>query len=781
MFTPAQRRRNGRRLATTSQNGIDRVRHAGLVAVEHLEQRQLLAAGGRLIGITGNQGHPELGYIDETLWEITYGEPGSKDPVLLDGFADIVGNPPDTVLSISGSVGVTNGKGALRVDVPNGVGAFWGFQSPNIVDALKAGANLLMYDMTLTNVELNGGSYGGGTDNSFNGFAQSNELAIVINTPTGGFIQRNFTTGGAIDTSGKNGTWSGFDGTRQISWDLTQFTSNGMSLQDFINANPTATDARIWFVTQGGDNNGNTGPMRFYFDNITLFGPGATQSTIGDFELLAVNKILTLPFVPDTDAIGFNPDSGLLHRTSGASAYSNNPSSNGFNDNQFMETIDLNSSALTQTAIFNANYQGQGSNGPYGLPAPRPDWIRPVERRTDAQTDASFRQDGPNEYHSARDLVWNPTEHVFYVADELGLFKLTADGHSTFIGRPAPGPSDPPAGEDDLKGLAFFTVNGQRRLLASERADSDSPANLWTLDPATGQKIGQPVVMTGEDGQPLAGVVSLIESPDGSTLLGIGQHESGFNGAINRELIVIDPVTGVTRSLGKFGMHMSDLAFVIPPPFRVTTSEFVYQTAPHRLKVTFDRDIDPTSLQPTDLSIRKAPAGTPFNATAVTYDAASRTATLTLADQPLADGDYTATLAAGSVNEPQGAALQEYTTSFFVFAGDANHDRTVDFNDLVALAQNYNTSGKTFPEGDFNYDGNVDFNDLVTLAQKYNTTLPFLPAAPVAATASAISTPVTRTTAPKPRRADDRVFNTVVPIAKPKPLATPKPAPKSRR
>jgi CSLREA domain-containing protein len=54
--------------------------------------------------------------------------------------------------------------------------------------------------------------------------------------------------------------------------------------------------------------------------------------------------------------------------------------------------------------------------------------------------------------------------------------------------------------------------------------------------------------------------------------------------------------------------------------------------------------------------------------------------------------------------------------------GDANHDNKVDFNDLVALAQNYNmTGGKTWEQGDFTGDGNVDFNDLVLLAQNYNT------------------------------------------------------------
>lgn len=59
-------------------------------------------------------------------------------------------------------------------------------------------------------------------------------------------------------------------------------------------------------------------------------------------------------------------------------------------------------------------------------------------------------------------------------------------------------------------------------------------------------------------------------------------------------------------------------------------------------------------------------------------------------------------------------------------AGDANLDGSVDFNDLVRLAQNYNTNVADTTEswwthGDANYDGAVDFNDLVRLAQNYNS------------------------------------------------------------
>jgi hypothetical protein len=749
--------------------GYRPVLQASSVIVERLEDRQMLAVDGRLIGITGNQGNAD--YLDETLWEITYGTNGSTNPVLLDGFADVKPNAPDTVLSISTGVGVSQGFGALRVDVPQGQSAFWGFNSPNVVDALKAGATTLSYDMTLTNIELNGGSYGGGTDDSFNGFAQNNELAVVINTPSGGFIQRNFSSGNATDSRALGAVWGGDDGLRGITWDLTQFTSGGMSLADFITTN-NATEARFWFVTQGGDTNGNTGPMRFYFDNIKLIMPNGSERLIGDFEPVSTSKIITLPFVPDTDSIAFNPENGLLYRASGASSYRDTPTSIGYNDNQYMQTVDLNSPSLGtgaggQAEVFNANPQGDGSSGPYGLlrldptitPGPRPTWLAPVARRTPEQTDPAIGDlVGPGEYDSARDFTWSTTEHIFYVASDRGIYKLTADGsQSTFVGRPT-------GVAGNSKGIAIMNVGGQNRLLISER----DGFKLWTIDPATGQTVGAPVLMLDANGTPMPGVLSLVVTPDGTTLLGIAKSTVEPNNPFNRDLVQINPETGLVTKLGGFNMHMADMAFVVTPALSVSSSEFVWQTAPHRLRVTFSAPIDPATLQASDLSIRKAPAGTPFPATDVTYDAGTRTATFTLSATPLEDGDYLATLAGGSVADPQGGAVTASNTSFFVYAGDANHDRTVNFTDLVALAQNYGQSGKTFPQGDFNYDGTVSFNDLVILAQKYGTTLPQLPAA-VAAPSVASVTSAPSTSATKVRKTDQSIFNSATPIKKPAP------------
>jgi hypothetical protein len=65
----------------------------------------------------------------------------------------------------------------------------------------------------------------------------------------------------------------------------------------------------------------------------------------------------------------------------------------------------------------------------------------------------------------------------------------------------------------------------------------------------------------------------------------------------------------------------------------------------------------------------------------------------------------------------------------YTLLGDANVDGVVEFEDLIQLAQNYNTIVSAFTDawwlnGDFTYDGVTDFNDLVKLAQNYNGRLP---------------------------------------------------------
>ena len=61
--------------------------------------------------------------------------------------------------------------------------------------------------------------------------------------------------------------------------------------------------------------------------------------------------------------------------------------------------------------------------------------------------------------------------------------------------------------------------------------------------------------------------------------------------------------------------------------------------------------------------------------------------------------------------------------------GDANFDGSVNFSDLLRLAQHYGVTGANWSVGDFNADDTVSFPDLLTLAQNYGTA----PALPLAA------------------------------------------------
>jgi len=73
----------------------------------------------------------------------------------------------------------------------------------------------------------------------------------------------------------------------------------------------------------------------------------------------------------------------------------------------------------------------------------------------------------------------------------------------------------------------------------------------------------------------------------------------------------------------------------------------------------------------------------------------------------------------GTAAQP-GQVLIEYTLD-----GDVNLDRTVNFADLLAVAQNFNKTGEDWAGGNFNYGptGLVNFGDLLIVAQSFNSVL----------------------------------------------------------
>lgn len=220
----------------------------------------------------------------------------------------------------------------------------------------------------------------------------------------------------------------------------------------------------------------------------------------------------------------------------------------------------------------------------------------------------------------------------------------------------------------------------------------------------------------------------------------------------------------------------------IPPT--ASPPQFLFQSGPPKITIKFSEDVSASLMaDAADLTVHNITTNVDLPGVVPTWDAASLTATWTFSSLP--DGNYHATLKKAGVTDAAGNPLaQDDTLDFYSLSGDVNRDRSVDFLDLAALAQNYNVSGgQTWSQGDFNGDGNVDFLDLAKMAQNYNSSLPApggaaIPSAPAdfasdvaAAFAAAAPAPTPAPTpAPMPKP-------TPAPAPKPTPASTPNPKP----
>lgn len=80
------------------------------------------------------------------------------------------------------------------------------------------------------------------------------------------------------------------------------------------------------------------------------------------------------------------------------------------------------------------------------------------------------------------------------------------------------------------------------------------------------------------------------------------------------------------------------------------------------------------------------------------------------------------------IYSPIGAANANEVRIVAALPGDANVNGTVDFDDLLALAQNYNSPATTsWQQGDFGGNGSTTFDDLLVLAQNYGSSALTMP------------------------------------------------------
>lgn len=125
------------------------------------------------------------------------------------------------------------------------------------------------------------------------------------------------------------------------------------------------------------------------------------------------------------------------------------------------------------------------------------------------------------------------------------------------------------------------------------------------------------------------------------------------------------------------------------------------------------------------------------------YGGATQTLSLLAGSRALDAGSDSLASAAGLTTDQRGfSRVFNNTVDIGAFeaqppalAGDVNHDGTVNFADLLLLAQHYGSNQPLFENGDLTGDGTVGFDDLLLLAQSYGRG-GTSPAARIAATMS---------------------------------------------
>ena len=327
--------------------------------------------------------------------------------------------------------------------------------------------------------------------------------------------------------------------------------------------NPDFPWKLVGITGQQGNDNAEAYPDHTLFDLDTYFtDPGFGYPV----------RMFTATFVTDTHSIGYSPADGFLYHAAGSESWNNNPLrvgsdqggpdilGVGYQDSQYLEKVDL--ATQLATAIYNAAPcpNPDPSLPCFGLVAPRPDWLLPVERRNSTQTGGEYRARGSNEYHAIRGMAWSEAKNAFYIADEFGIFRITPDGDSTFVARPA-FPND-----NKVDAAKAILVLPERLLIGHRDAGF-----LMEVDAATGQVFRNLALNYppggGEPVDGFGGVLGLAQHPVSGVVYAIRKTDNNFA----RELVSIDVQTGDTTFIGDLGLHMASIAFAGIPPLRITS------------------------------------------------------------------------------------------------------------------------------------------------------------------------------------------------------------------
>ncbi len=222
---------------------------------------------------------------------------------------------------------------------------------------------------------------------------------------------------------------------------------------------------------------------------------------------------------------------------------------------------------------------------------------------------------------------------------------------------------------------------------------------------------GENGVLIASDLAPTSGTLShtwdVTDVPAGSyRLYAVVQNDGGL------------PVTVVS----------DDAIAITEGPPTLVDAEFLFESF-QAINLDFSQDVF-ASMEVEDFVLENLTTSTPIPPAdlALSFSEFSNVATMSYTNGLLPNGNYKLTAFASSITNSQGTPLDaDIEFDFFVLAGDANRDRTVNQLDLDILTANFGMEGAVFSEGDFNYDGVVDQLDEDIYYDNEGTTLPELP------------------------------------------------------
>ena len=202
-----------------------------------------------------------------------------------------------------------------------------------------------------------------------------------------------------------------------------------------------------------------------------------------------------------------------------------------------------------------------------------------------------------------------------------------------------------------------------------------------------------------------------------------------------------------------------------------------------KIVVTFSEDVG-ASLAASDFTLTNTTTGASVTLTASAATNGGTTVTLTFTnaggpkDFILNTGHYELKVLVGQVADTSPAMCWQPPRRRRSVSRTATSTSAVTSTSTTSScwAQNYNKTGQTFATGDLNYDGTVNFDDLIILAQNYGKTVPASAMAVVSSLLTGKSLPTATATPVKasPTTKKDSVLSTpATPVLVTTPVKTP--------